>query len=145
VFRIAYSEQFEQWQNLLANRLIILEAETFDSIWPQHNYSIESLDVLEEWILDKYQEWKPPLEKRDAVFIDITGTYVGETFRKHLSGNWTIELEDKENAYWGIPGITGFNSSRPIRVVYPHTWVTTSIHRRTGVFIRRRLESYLTS
>src|SRR5262245_60021788 len=111
--RMLSAEDFRIWLNEMPQRI-----ETFLQILPdetrrQLKYDVTSLDILEGWVLEKYPGPKAIRDDLDKgvgeyLVIDGAGSYVGETFRRNLGGNWIIELADKEYAYLGIPGIGGF-------------------------------------
>ena len=138
--RLTSYEEFESWKQSVSDRIAFLFACIPQAIQNQLNYSFESLSVLEMWLLNKYPEFESALDETEYPLIDAAGTYVGETFRRSFGGEWVIELADKQNAYLGIPGITGFKGIQIPPVVYPRTWITTSIHRRDGNFLYSRFE-----
>jgi hypothetical protein len=137
------NEEFEIWLQRTSDRLEYLFTTVPERVQNQLAFSLQSLDVLEKWLLDKYPDLETARDMNEYPLIDAVGTYVGETFRKQFGGKWTIELEDQENAYLVIPGITGFRSIRVPPIAYPRTWVTASIDRRVGNFIRGQTERYL--
>jgi hypothetical protein len=110
----------------------------------QMDFSLSSMDILERWLLQRYTSYEILINSEDDLLIDSAGCYVGETFRMLLGGEWVIELEDQKYAYLGIPGIDHFDVPEKERSpVYPRTWITTSVHRRTEHFIRKRFETWL--
>jgi len=139
MFRLTNNDQFIEWRNTIESRLEQLNGLVS---W-ELDYSIDSIDNLETWLLREYTELKLALTADEYPIIDACGTYVGEVLRRNLDGEWVIELNDQEYAYLGIPGISGFRGYAGVPV-YPHTWVTTSIDRRTGNFLRTRLEKLIT-
>jgi hypothetical protein len=146
-YRVSSQEEFRAWLDAMPERIEKFLQTLPDEIQGQLDYSIASIDILEKWLLEKYSGLKPlrdDLAKGTGKYsvIDGAGCYVGETFRKEFGGEWVIELKDQEYAYLGIPGIGKFRSLQIPPIVYPITWVTTSIDRRFGNFIRGQMERY---
>lgn len=73
------------------------------------DYSIESLNVLELYIIENYdiEELKLPIYK---TVIDLFSRYIGETFRKNIKDTiW--EMEKREGYFgYGFPMINKKNS-----------------------------------
>lgn len=144
IYRMKTYDEFIQWTESIQARI----AEFLELI-PQHvrcqlDYSIESLDILENWLLEKYPDYKSARMDSEYPIMNAAGSYVAEVFLKHLGGKWTIELDDQENAFLGVPGIRDFQTTDTVTMPeYPKTMVTASIDRRTGHFIRDRIEQHL--
>jgi hypothetical protein len=113
-FRMTTDEEFKAWLESKDARLNDFLASLPPALQNQLDYSIESANALEAWLLEKYPEYKLALDAKEFPIIDACGIYVGEVFRKVLGGEWTIELKDEEYAYLGIPGIDGFRSNRTV-------------------------------
>ena len=92
---MAYTmENFEEWIILIPFKM-----EYFTDTCAKENnlkldYSIESLDELENWILSNYSEIKDLIN--DTKTLDYLAVYIGETFRKHIGGEWFIDLKNKK-------------------------------------------------
>ena len=96
------------------------------------DYSIESLDVIENRILGNYSEIKDLIN--DTKMLDYLTVYIGETFRKHIGGKWYIDLKNKKNAYYSIPVLTS-PDYRGERYIASMTFATACIHRKKGDYI----------
>ena len=48
------------------------------------NYSVESLDILEQWILEQYLTVNDIIPQKEAHTVDGYARYVGETFRRQM-------------------------------------------------------------
>jgi hypothetical protein len=102
------------------------------------DYSPESLDVLEQWLLQRYPTFESLLEDSEKETLDGAARYVGETFRKQLGGIWDT-VDDPSNVHYRMPILTGFRGqSAPLS---PVTMVTASADRRTGTYLRTILEN----
>jgi hypothetical protein len=103
----------------------------------QHlDYSPESLDVLEAWLLEHYSGPQALMVPTESTMLDGVARYIGETFRRTAGGHWTIDLEDQKNAYFGLPVLTGYRAP-----IAPISLATAATHRRTGKYLRSVLEN----
>jgi hypothetical protein len=98
------------------------------------DYSPESLLLLEDWLLNKYENVDTALMGSEAKVVDGAARYVGEIFRKSFGGRWVIELIDKKNAFYGLPQLSGMVGQKA--QICPSTLVTSSIDRRSGSFLK---------
>ena len=104
------------------------------------DYSIESLDEIEGWILANYKEIKDLIA--DSKMLDYLTIYIGETFRKYIGGKWFIDLKNKKNAYYGMPVLT--DPSYRLEVYKaPMTFATACIARQKGNYISTILRNNL--
>ena len=74
-------ENFEEWIILIPFKM-----EYFTDIFARENnlkldYSMESLDELEKWILSNYKDAEGLI--KDKKMLDYLTVYIGETFRKY--------------------------------------------------------------
>ncbi|BBA08705.1 Uncharacterized protein STO1_011010 [Streptococcus oralis subsp. tigurinus] len=101
------------------------------------DYSMQSLDDLEAWLLTHYDNHHVLME--DKKLLDYLTVYIGETFRKHLGGKWFIDLKNKKNAYYSMPVLTD-PSYRGEAYIAPMTFATACISRKDGQYISRILK-----
>ena len=99
----------------------------------QLDYSIDSLDVIENYLLSQYSH-NNEIIRESADILNGYSIYVGETFRKVLKDKtdrhpniWKIELDDVDDAFYNLPIIkvgayTGC----------PRTLVTACLDRKKG-------------
>lgn len=104
------------------------------------DYSMQSLDDLEAWILAHYDNHHVLIEDRKV--LDYLTVYIGETFRKHLGGKWFIDLKNKKNAYYSMPVLVD-PSYRGEVYKAPMTFATAYISRKDGQYISRILKNNL--
>jgi hypothetical protein len=128
---------FEAWLAQMPAALSQFLARVPDETRRRLNYSPESLDALESWMLGRYPDTKSVLEEAEKEVLDGIARYVGETYIKELGGGWDITFEDPKYVYHGLPQIPGFGGSRDS----PHRLATSAIARRTGVFLRSILSN----
>lgn len=137
--RMNSQEEYDRWlqdfPNLVQDFLGYFEAEFNEKL----GLDLESIDRLESHFLVKYPDI-PSIMKFESSIVEGAGCYVGEVFRTLIGGDWDIILDDEESADLGIPCINRFWHSYPQARVVPKTWVTASLARRTGHYIRDRFE-----
>jgi hypothetical protein len=98
------------------------------------DHTIESLDKLENWLLEKYVDHESILKFGNKEILDGASRYVGSVFIEALNGKWTIDNQDKDNVYYSLPIISYSNG-----LDCPITIITTALHRRIGNFIKGNL------
>lgn len=131
-------ENFQDWILLIDTKMDSFTSEFARENNLTLNYSIKSLDELENWILSKFQsifqlKYKPKL-------LDLLTIYIGETFRKHIGGKWYIDLKDKKNAYYQMPVLTSSNYRGEVCIA-PLTFATACIVRKKGNYISTILKN----
>lgn len=130
-------EDFEYWLASMDDFL-----EDFVSEFPEDqkcllDFSPESLDVVEKWILSYYEDTKAALVKPESQRVNNAACYVGEVFRKTHGGKWTIRLDDPKFAFYALPVLSAGKKTE-----CPLSLVTASADRRTGTYLRMVLENY---
>lgn len=101
------------------------------------DYTPESLLVLEEYILHKYADIESARKKSEAKFFDGASRYLGELFRKLDGGKWYIELERKDNFFYGLPQVVG--GKNQVTQLCPLALVRASTDRRKGDYLYKIL------
>ncbi|MGP4717565.1 hypothetical protein ACTXGL_13090 [Psychrobacter sp. T6-6] len=104
------------------------------------DYSIESLDIIENYLLSQYSHNNEIIQE-PADILNGYSIYVGETFRKVLRdktdrdpNTWKIELDDVDYVFYNLPIIkvgayTGC----------PRALVTACLDRRKGNYFSKIL------
>jgi hypothetical protein len=136
--QITERDQFEYWLIHMDDALQEFISSLSEDCSIDLDFSKQSLDQLEKWLLDQFPDTEAILEKKNSVIADGAARYIGETFRKHIGGHWDIELEDPRNAFFGLPILTAYmDLPTPI---CPLALTTTSVDRRRGDFLSGNLE-----
>ncbi len=136
---MAYTqENFQEWLILIDFKMDFFTEEFAKEQNLTLDYSIESLDKLEGWILANYDDIKKLID--DGKMLDYLTVYIGETFRKHLGGKWYIDLKNKKNAYYSMPVLTD-PSYRGEVYIAPMTYATACINRKKGNYISTILKN----
>lgn len=102
------------------------------------NYSPESLDDLENWLLARYPSKDMMLVADQSRTVDGVARYIGETFRKNAGGHWDIELKDPKAAFFAVPFLKGFRTP-----ICPLALATAAASRRKPGFIQKVLQNNL--
>ena len=129
-YRFGSSDEFEMW----LFRLTDVQAE-FVKYFNQQthqklDHSLKSLDILEAWLLEKYQNADEiqQLGQRD-VHVGVA-SYLGGLYVRHLGATWNVNLEDVDNVYYALPVLEWDDSTD-----CPLATVTTALTRRHGDFL----------
>ena len=136
---MAYTQDdFQEWIFLIDFKMDYFTGEFAEKQNLILDYSIDSLDALENWILDNFDEIKKLIDNRQM--LDYLTVYIGETFRKHIGGKWFIDLENKKNVYHSMPVLTD-SSYRGEVYKAPMTYATACIDRKKGNYISTILKN----
>ena len=133
-------DDFEEWLILIDFKMDYFTGEFAKEQKLKLDYSIESLDEIEGWILANYKEIKDLIS--DRKMLDYLTIYIGETFRKYNGGKWFIDLKNKKNAYYGVPVLT-YPSYKYERYTTTMTFATACIARQKGDYISTILRNSL--
>lgn len=138
----ALSTEEEDFQYWLSNMDDALE-QFFESI-PKElssicDYSVESLDYLERYLIDKYASVEAIKEQSEAIFIDGVSRYLGETYRKNLGGGWSISYKDPKDVNYALPALDlpGWGTK-----FCPLLYVTAAKDRNIGIFWSTVLKNF---
>ncbi len=100
------------------------------------DYSPESLEIVEKWILTNYKNAAVMLKASEKQRVNQVACYVGETFRKSKGGKWDIQLDNPSFVFYALPVLTGtFDPECPLSLV------TAAADRRTGSYLRQVLKN----
>ncbi|MDX1908574.1 MAG: hypothetical protein SF053_16170 [Bacteroidia bacterium] len=130
----SYSE-FQHW---LAQDIEIRE-ELEALIGQPLDLDTASLDVLEAFILIRYQTMDDALTLSERGILDAVARHIGLVMLLNIDeASWAIELEDEDNIYYRLPIIRFSDGAEEC----PLTLATAALDRRTGSFIRMVVEGY---
>ena len=130
-------DNYNWWLNIMPDempRLSILPKEVRAHL----DYSLDSLDVIEEYIISNYtvDELK---DRKNKFARDLFVRYIGETFRRNVPElYWAFESEDEKDAYYGIPVLMTMAEGVP--PMTPTLWVTELPGQKGTSFLRSRLK-----
>ena len=135
---IAFKCWLKDIPNILDDFISRMPKEVADKL----DFSMDSLDVVEKYLLDNYENNKQIMFEEPFYILDGYAVYVGETFRKIIASHdphicWQLMLEE-DNVYYSLPILDGYNI-----IDCPLTMVTASLDRRTGKFCSSLLSVFL--
>jgi hypothetical protein len=130
---------FQYWLSEMDDALARFLEGIDEPVRSQLDLSPESLDALETWVLKRYKSPDELLETDAKRVLDGVARYIGETYRKHVGGQWQIRLDDPKYAFFGLPELTGF-SEKPTPIS-PHSLATAMTDRRSGMYLRTILQN----
>ena len=133
-------EDFENWLFAMDDELDKFLTELPTEVSKKLNYTPESLDILEEWMLKNFSDHKELLSKNNKKVQDNISRYIGETFRKNLDSKWSIRFDDQKFAFFGLPILIENGNT----IVCPHTLSTTTLARREANFLSTILFNNIT-
>jgi double-stranded uracil-DNA glycosylase len=121
-------DRFDSWVMEMDNTIGHFLATLSGDIRQKLDYSRESLDVIEDWILKTYPNRDALLAKNQRKIVDGAACYIGETFRKHLGGYWGVRYDSANRPE---PVIEGFDKHGSI--VSPDSLIATLVSKKRGV------------
>ncbi len=132
-----FEQNFQHWLSEMDNYL----SEFIDFFRNENNidldFSPESLDFVEKWILENFKSKEIILKAENMNILNMLAIYIGETFRRNIGGRWKLDLSDEKSVFYKLPILT---ESPKIDVpICPHALTTTSISRNKGTFLSKIL------
>ncbi len=140
-FKAEKLDNFNSWIETLENRVFIWLDSLPEKSKAYFNFSIESLDEVERYLISKYElnDLQDVSSKSD---IDGSLSYVIKVFEENWPNTkYVIELDDEKNILFNIPAIV---TQPQIGAAFsPFMFVRGILNlKRTGIF-RKNLESRL--
>jgi hypothetical protein len=100
---------------------------------------LETLDLLERYLVGRYKSIKAALALDQRAVIDAAARIAGVTLVLAVDGaRWNIDLDDPANVYYRLPVIVMPDGMQEC----PITMVTAALDRRTGTFLRGIVEGF---
>lgn len=128
-------DDFETWLASMDDFLEEFLLEFPEADRARLDYSRESLDLVEAWILRTYASSAEAIRSTESQRVNRAACYVGEVFRKTLGCKWDIRLDDPKFVFHGLPILAGTRVS-----TCPLTLVTAAASRRTSSFLQNVLQ-----
>lgn len=134
-------EHFEYWMFDMSDALEYFVASLPEEVSTKLDYSPESLDVLESWMLERYPDTQSIMERYEHIRWDDIGRYIGEVYAKTVGLQWGIFLDDSESdyAYFQLPVLQ--NPMLPLDHFCPLTMGSACLDRRTGTYLSTILKN----
>jgi hypothetical protein len=102
--------EFDYWLKLMDRGIDELLAELPDAVRSRLDYSPESLDVLEAWLLARYPDAASAKAETEIVRLDGVARYLGETLRRNIGGHWWFDLDGWTHS--GLPQLGGLGKEQ---------------------------------
>jgi len=131
-------DNFQEWIFYIGNKMDYFTEEFAKKNNLKLDYSIKSLDDIENWIINNYNTINDLKESNEV--LDLITIYIGETFRKHIGGKWFMDIDNKDNAYYMMPVLTSPKYKGELYKV-PRTFATACILRKKGNYISTILKN----
>jgi hypothetical protein len=132
-------DDFEYWLADMDDALDRFLGSLPEQIRSRLDFSVESLNVLESWIIDTYPDPKAMMAPGESERLGGTARYIGETIRNVVGGYWDIDLKNRNNVYFGLPQVTGFSSTPTPEC--PLSLATATADRRSGKYLSTIVEN----
>lgn len=130
------TDQFNWWLTSIPDKKNALKESLPASIAGKLDGSLQSLDLLETYLLETYKTGDLT-EPAHSNTLDMLASYVGDVAEKNLPGSkWTINTTDKDNIHYNFPVLKAGDY-----IFNPFSNITASIHRRKGNYLRERVEA----
>ena len=116
------------WITFIDDRVNEWKATIPTGIAAQLDWSVESLSVLEKYILNTYQ-FETAYVSENKQDIDAIASYIGEVYRKHIpNATWYMELDIKTDIDFGRPVVrTGIGAA-----FSPYPMVLNVLYEKKG-------------
>lgn len=134
----ARRDRFEAWLTAMDDHLAALRSSCPADVAVKLDLTPGSLDVLEAYLLERYESIHALRACSTGQTWNDAGAYVGEALRLAVGGKWSLQLGDPKMVFYGLPVLTEFPSASP---VCPMALVSAAVDRRTGKFLRQRLDT----
>jgi len=125
-------ENFIEWTTFIEDRVDEWAKNIPEDITSLLDYSPESLNVIEAYILSNFdKDSVSDIKNKNAV--DAVISYYGETLRRNLpESTWFLDLEDESNIYFNLPSI-----KTPVAFpISPYSLIKRIINKNSGTFLR---------
>jgi hypothetical protein len=128
-------EEFQTW---LAVDLEVRD-ELYALIGQELPPDIDSLDVLEEFLLGRFPDPDAAVTLEHRGITDAAQRHVGLVFVLNVDDTvWDIDLDNEDSVYYRLPIVRFADGAQEC----PLTLVTACLDRRTGQYMRDVVESY---
>ncbi len=130
---------FDGWLTFMDEYIEDFKSQLPKEVSAKINYTSDSLDVVENWILGQYATPKLLFAEKQNTPLSGIVCYVGETFRINLNGIWQLHSREPNHPFDGLPVIEGFSNNRIS--ICPSNLLAESIKKRVGWYMRATLKT----
>jgi hypothetical protein len=130
-------DQFEWWITCIPDKIALLKKRLPEDVSGKLDQSIESLDILEKYLLDHF---KVDTMKEDKEMWDCCASYISRAYKKSIpSSQWYIELENESDVFFNVPILRIINKL----TFEPHSYVTTLLDRKKGNLLSTTIRKHI--
>jgi hypothetical protein len=127
------NDDFQWWITTIPDRIAELKQVLPATIAGRLDRSVESLGVLERFLLDTYTGEQMRLPEHSDL-CDRLATYIGSTLNRNIkNAEWYLELEDRDDVYFNIPVLIIRGAESP--PVCPLSLVSMVFHENGGAYL----------
>jgi len=132
-------DDFAWWVDTIPQKIIKLNKQIPANISDELNFSIESLDILEVFLLENYTQEDIHLSKENQDFFTGVASYIAETYKCLMPDlKWHIELMDESNIFYNMPVLR-----KPLGGVFsPHSLTSALFDRQRGNYLSSIVQTY---
>ena len=139
-----------KWQSYLDHSIKRFTSSLPPDSQEKLDYSPGSLQVVEDWLLERYADPVDVLHDQDPELYAGAILYIGETFCKNLECIWKVRLDDFDPGfpfpYQGAKVVDENSDLEEVdRTFWPEDNVLELLRDRTGDLLRHHLESIIDS
>lgn len=136
-----FSEKdFEYWIFQMDDKLESFISSLYGDIKTHLDYSVASLNNVEEWLINTYKTPEAIDAMHRAITVDGFCRYIGEVFRKKLGGHWDMSFQNDSDVDAG-PFLSGFKQNK--NRIYPYGLMKKVLHEKSGNFLKNEILSLL--
>ncbi len=124
--------EYDFWLTSITDKINALKQRLPQAISNKLDNSINSVDVLEKYLMELYST-EMMIEEKNSGLLDELASYIGNIAEKEMPGcHWTINLNDAKDIDFGFP-VLKFKDSRAS--FNPFTYITMALDRKRGNLI----------
>jgi len=94
--RIKSQEEFQDWLEKMDTSINQFKAKLPSEVADKLDFSKESLQVLEDWLLESYETVLELKADNNYVIIDGARRYIGEVIKPLTNSHWYLTLDDTD-------------------------------------------------
>jgi hypothetical protein len=126
---LSSDEEFQSWLFYMPYILDDFMQWLPEDLSKQMDFSLDSLIPLEAWLIAKYPTHKDLLKFDQRTVWDAVSRYVGEVVAKAVPAKWSVDIENRDDAYFRRPVVSLKGPFCPSSVV------SAACHRQRGDYI----------
>ena len=131
-------ESFEKWLEEIPAKLKLITEDFAKGQGLKLDFSIKSLDALEKWMIS-YFDIASDLRDEEE-YHDLLSLYVGETYMKHIGGEWHVDFANEKSIYYQELVMKNVDADGDVSYRSARALCTSCISRKKGNLISSTLK-----